>query len=143
MSEDIFENRSTLVSRNITVLGKRTSVRLEPEMWKELKGIAKREKCTIHDLCTLISLRKNERTSLTAAIRVFLMLYFRAASTEDGHGKAGHGNFGLMKERAGVDTDWSALKLKRSLEQNDRRDTNMGSCIPHNVTPSGDAVIQG
>ena len=142
MSEDMFENRSTLVSRNITVLGKRTSVRLEPEMWKELKGIAKREKCTIHDLCTLISLRKNERTSLTAAIRVFLMLYFRAASTEDGHGKAGHGSFSLMKERAGVDTDWSALRLKRSLEQNDSRNTDMGSRLPHDVSTSGDIVLQ-
>ena len=131
MSEDIQENRSTLVSRNITVLGKRTSVRLEPEMWKELKGIAKRERCTIHDLCTLISLRKNERTSLTAAIRVFLMLYFRAACTEEGHGKAGHGNFALMKERAGVDTDWSALKLKRALDQNDHHDSDMGKRLPY------------
>ena len=30
-------NKSSLVSRNITVLGRRTSVRLEPEMWRELK----------------------------------------------------------------------------------------------------------
>lgn len=119
MSESTEEFRSTLVSRNITVLGKRTSVRLEPEMWKELKGIAKREACTIHDLCTLISLRKNERTSLTAAIRVFLMLYFRSATTEEGHNKAGHGNFALMKQRAGVESGWSALKLKRTLEQDD------------------------
>ena len=77
-------NKSSLVSRNITVLGKRTSVRLEPEMWKELKNISKREGCTIHDLCSLISIRKAENTSLTAAIRVFLMLYFRAAATENG-----------------------------------------------------------
>src|SRR5688572_23853611 len=84
---------STLVSRNITVSGRRTSVRLEPEMWRALKEISTRENCSIHELCTLISFRKNKRTSLTAAIRVFLMLYFRAATTEDGHGKAGHGSF--------------------------------------------------
>ncbi len=119
MSESTEEFISTLVSRNITVLGKRTSVRLEPEMWRVLKGIAKREACTIHDLCTLISLRKNERTSLTAAIRVFLMLYFRSATTEEGHEKAGHGNFALMKQRSGVESGWSALKLKRTLEQDD------------------------
>lgn len=119
MTSDTEEIKSTLVSRNITVLGKRTSVRLEPEMWRELKGISIRESCTIHDLCTLISLRKSPQTSLTAAIRVFLMLYFRAATTEDGHKKAGHGNFAMMKERAGVESDWSALKLKRSLEQDD------------------------
>ena len=92
---------STLVSRNITVGGKRTSVRLEPEMWRALKEISARESCSIHELCTLISFRKNKRTSLTAAIRVFLMLYFRAATTEEGHDKAGHGSFDTMKRRAG------------------------------------------
>lgn len=149
MSEDIYENRSTLVSRNITVLGKRTSVRLEPEMWKELKGIAKREKCTIHDLCTLISVRKNERTSLTAAIRVFLMLYFRAASTESGHDQAGHGSFNLMKQRAGVDTDWSALRLKRSIESGaqqdseklDSHDSDMGKRLSFDLDSSGNIAV--
>jgi predicted DNA-binding ribbon-helix-helix protein len=92
---------STLVSRNITVTGRRTSVRLEPEMWRALKEISSRENCSIHELCSLIGFRKNRRTSLTAAIRVFLMLYFRAATTEDGHGRAGHGSFDSMKRRAG------------------------------------------
>ena len=95
------ESGSTLVSRNITVNGHRTSVRLEPEMWRALKEISSRENCSIHELCSLISFRKKPRTSLTAAIRVFLMLYFRAATTEDGHGKAGHGSFDNMKRRAG------------------------------------------
>lgn len=92
--------RSTLVSRNITVIGRRTSVRLEPEMWTALRDISRRERCKIHDICSLIQKRKNPCTSLTAAIRVFLMLYYRAASTEDGHGRAGHGNFAAMAERA-------------------------------------------
>lgn len=95
------DNGSTLVSRNITVSGRRTSVRLEPEMWRALKEISARENCSIHELCSLISFRKNKRTSLTAAIRVFLMLYFRAATTEEGHGRAGHGSFDSMKRRAG------------------------------------------
>ena len=34
---------------------------------------------------------KPHGTSLTAALRVFVMSYFRAAATEDGHHKAGHG----------------------------------------------------
>lgn len=112
------ENKSSLVSRNITVLGKRTSVRLEPEMWRELKNISDREHCSIHDLCSLISLRKNKRTSLTAAIRVFLMLYFRAASTDTGHERAGHGDFENMKRRAGMAADWTALKFARAQQQN-------------------------
>ena len=100
-TEKDFEVGSTLVSRNITVSTRRTSVRLEPEMWRALKEISARENCSIHELCTLINFRKNKRTSLTAAIRVFLMLYFRAATTEEGHGKAGHGSFDSMKRRAG------------------------------------------
>lgn len=97
--------RSTLVSRNITVLGRRTSVRLEPEMWTALRDIAEREKCRIHDLCSLIQLRKNQDTSLTAAIRVFLMLYYRASSTEEGHQRCGHGNFNTMLGRARLTLD--------------------------------------
>ena len=92
--------RSTLVSRNITILGRRTSVRLEPEMWTALRDIARRETCSIHDLSSLIQLRKNPDTSLTAAIRVFLMLYYRASSTEEGHARSGHGNFNTMLARA-------------------------------------------
>ena len=99
---DTTECKSTLISRSITVLGRRTSVRLEPEMWTALREISRREDCKIHDICSLIQLRKNPNTSLTAAIRVFLMLYYRAASTEDGHGKAGHGSFDNMAQRARV-----------------------------------------
>lgn len=98
-------SRSTLVSRNITVLGRRTSVRLEPEMWTALRDIARREACSIHDLSSLIQLRKNPDTSLTAAIRVFLMLYYRASSTEEGHRRSGHGNFNTMLARARLTLD--------------------------------------
>ncbi|PZO88199.1 MAG: hypothetical protein DI626_02280 [Micavibrio aeruginosavorus] len=108
-SQNDRELGSTLVSRNITVSGRRTSVRLEPEMWRALKEISARESFSIHELCTLISFRKNKRTSLTAAIRVFLMLYFRASSTEDGHGRAGHGSFDSMKRRAG----WHERSIKQ------------------------------
>lgn len=94
------ESKSTLVSRNITVQGRRTSVRLEPEMWNALYEVAKRERCSTHDVCSLVSMRKKPNTSLTAAIRVFIMLYFRAASTEMGHERAGHGNFDYMRARA-------------------------------------------
>lgn len=115
---DIF-SKSSLVSKNITILGRRTSVRLEPEMWKELKNISKRETCSIHDLCSLICIRKAENSSLTAAIRVFLMLYFRAAATEQGHEKAGHGSFENMKRRAGMMSNWNALDhSKQSLNEN-------------------------
>lgn len=92
-----------LLIRNITITGRRTSVRLEPEMWQALRQIALRERCTVHDICTLVHLGKRATTSLTAAIRVFLMLYYRAAATEDGHRRAGHGDFNQMARRARTD----------------------------------------
>lgn len=103
-----FELRSTLLSKNINISGRRTSVRLEPEMWKSLKEIANREECSIHEICTLVDLRKKENTSLTAAIRVFIMLYYKAASTEDGHRRAGHGCVEQMRIRGKVNNQAQA-----------------------------------
>jgi predicted DNA-binding ribbon-helix-helix protein len=82
---------STLVSRNVTIGGHRTSCRLEPYMWDALYDVCTRERVTIHTLCTRISERKDANTSLTAAIRVFALAYFRAAATEEGHLRASHG----------------------------------------------------
>jgi len=70
-----------------------------------LRDIALREKCSIHDICSLISVRKSAHTSLTAGIRVFLMLYYRASSTEEGYRRAAHGDFEFMKRRARLDVD--------------------------------------
>ena len=112
---------SSLELKNITILGRRTSIRLEPEMWVALKEVTKYEGCLIHDLCSLIYLRKKPGSSLTASIRVFLMLYYRAAATEQGHSRAGRGNFTNMKQRAGMPMDWSALKASKTkaTEQSD------------------------
>jgi predicted DNA-binding ribbon-helix-helix protein len=82
---------STLVSRNVTIAGHRTSCRLEPYMWDALYDVCSRERVTIHMLCTRISERKDANTSLTAAIWVFALAYFRAAATEEGHLRASHG----------------------------------------------------
>ena len=75
-----------------------------------LKDISKREQCSIHDICSLIHLKKNPLTSLTAAIRVFIMLYYRAATSSEGHIKAGHGNFEYMKQRARIYTDLKSFQ---------------------------------
>jgi predicted DNA-binding ribbon-helix-helix protein len=82
--------QSTLVSRNVTVSGRRTSMRLEAAMWDALHAICRREGRSLHEMCSLINEQRQE-SSLTAAIRVFIMLYFRAAATDDGHARAGHG----------------------------------------------------
>ena len=84
------KTESTLVNRNVTVGGRRTSLRLEEPMWEALHEIARRENESVHQICTLVNLRRRD-SSLTAAIRVFILTYFRAAATEDGHNHVGHG----------------------------------------------------
>jgi predicted DNA-binding ribbon-helix-helix protein len=79
-----------LSNRNVTVNGRRTSMRLEQEMWEALREICRREDLTVHELCSLIDDRRG-LSSLTAATRVFTLMYFRAAATDEGHATAGHG----------------------------------------------------
>ena len=82
---------STLINRNVTVAGRRTSMRLEPAMWDALQQICRREGKTLNELVTEID-RQRQESSLTAAIRVYLLLYFSAAATDEGHRLAGHGS---------------------------------------------------
>ena len=112
LKDEAYVGQSSLVSRNITVLKRRTSIRLEPEMWAALNDIADRELCSVHDICALVYVRKKPTTSLTAAIRVFIMLYYRAATTEPGHVKAGHGDFSIMKERARIPDEYESFFRK-------------------------------
>lgn len=53
-------------------------------------------------VCSLIAARKAEDSSLTSAIRVFIMLYYRAATTEEGHSRAEHGNVSRMVKKANL-----------------------------------------
>jgi predicted DNA-binding ribbon-helix-helix protein len=69
---------STLVIRNVVVAGRRTSVRLEPAMWEALHDIARRLELTIHDLVTHIA-HQRTASSLTAAIRVYIVDFYRTA----------------------------------------------------------------
>ena len=84
---------STLVSRNVTVGRRRTSLRLEQTMWDAVAEICWREALSIGRLCQLVDETRKEST-LTAALRVFVLNYFKAAATEEGHASAGHGTFG-------------------------------------------------
>lgn len=90
---------SGLISKNIFLNDRRTSIRLEPEMWQALHEIAAREKTNIHAICSLVNLCKRKKSTLTASIRVFIMLYYKSATTEEGHKSAGHGDVKRMKNR--------------------------------------------
>ena len=72
-----FIGSSSLISKNITVCGRRTSIRLEAEMWEALKEVSSKGDCKIHDVASYVYLRKKPMATLTAAIRVFLLTYYR------------------------------------------------------------------
>ncbi len=81
---------SRLISRNVTVNGHRTSLRLEQDIWGALDEICEREGVNVHGLCTLIEQRR-ANSSRTAAVRAFILGYFREAASDVGHQNAGHG----------------------------------------------------
>jgi predicted DNA-binding ribbon-helix-helix protein len=72
---------STLTIHNIVVAGHRTSVRLEPLMWDSLRDIARRRSIGLNELVTEIDGRR-EASSLTAAIRVYIVGFYRSTSIE-------------------------------------------------------------
>jgi predicted DNA-binding ribbon-helix-helix protein len=65
-------------SRTIWIGSHRTSVRLEPAMWDGLNDIAVERGKTVHDVVLEIN-RGRKRISLTAAIRVYIVEYYREA----------------------------------------------------------------
>jgi predicted DNA-binding ribbon-helix-helix protein len=74
---------SSLVIHNVVVGRHRTSVRLEPVMWDALQDIARRHRVTLHTLVTDID-RERTASSLTAAIRVYIVDFYRAAALSAG-----------------------------------------------------------
>ena len=58
-------------------------------MWDALHDIANRLQVTIHDLVTRID-REREASSLTAAIRVYLVDFYRAAALKADSGSSTH-----------------------------------------------------
>lgn len=84
-------NRMHQKNRNITVHGRRTSIRLDEETWAALQEIARREGMSVHTLASAVETRREQTMTLSAALRVLTIAYFRAAATETGHDRAGHG----------------------------------------------------
>ena len=74
---------SSLVIHNVVVAGHRTSVRLEPVMWEALQEIARRQETNINQLVTEID-RRRDSSSLTAAIRVYIVDFYRSAAAAQG-----------------------------------------------------------
>jgi predicted DNA-binding ribbon-helix-helix protein len=94
--------REALVCRNITVNGRRTSMRIESVLWDALSAVCNLENLTVDQLCSRIEKIKGTDINLTAATRAFLVAYFRHLATEEGHARAGHGR---LKAGNGIDVD--------------------------------------
>jgi len=73
------KSRLSQVSRNVTVNGRRTSIRMEPIMWDSLDEIAAREKKSMNVIVEMIDSRR-QGASLTASLRVFIISYFKTAA---------------------------------------------------------------
>lgn len=67
-------------------------------MWDALGEVCAREGLSLGALCQQLDSGRLEST-LTAALRVYLVNYFKAAATEAGHAAAGHGTFGAERLR--------------------------------------------
>ncbi|WP_460021501.1 ribbon-helix-helix domain-containing protein [Magnetospira thiophila] len=68
--------QSKLVTRNVTVHGRRTSIRLEKENWSALEEICQRERISIHELCSQIDSNRTN-SSRTSTVRAFITAYCR------------------------------------------------------------------
>jgi len=71
--------KPVLICRNVSVNGRRTSLRMEPMLWDALCEICDREGRTLNEICSRIDERRNA-ANLTASIRVFIISYLRAAA---------------------------------------------------------------
>jgi predicted DNA-binding ribbon-helix-helix protein len=93
------EKSQNRLRKNVMIGDRRTSVSLEDQVWDGLTEICRREEVSIDTLCTEIEARR-VGSSMSSALRVFLMTYFRMLmeGMEDGimNGKA----TGLSESRA-------------------------------------------
>ena len=75
--------KTKLKCKNVTINGRRTSLRLEQISWEAMVDICNCEGLTIHELCSLIDNRR-EGASRTSAVRAFIVSYYRATAAAYG-----------------------------------------------------------
>jgi len=70
-------------------------MRLEPMLWDLLMDIVRREGTSLNALVSSLERRMEPQVAddlnLTATVRLFVLWYLKAATTEEGHRQAGHG----------------------------------------------------
>ncbi|MFY8106460.1 MAG: ribbon-helix-helix domain-containing protein [Elstera sp.] len=76
-------NDSTLRCQTVRIGTRRTSLRLEPEMWEALDSITRQTGHTLPQVMMAIDLYR-QQSSLTSAVRVVILRFFRAAALQSG-----------------------------------------------------------
>ena len=75
--------KAKLISKNVTINGRRTSLRLEQASWEAIADICECEGLTLHELCSLIEGRR-DGAGRKSTVRAFIVTYFRTVVAEYG-----------------------------------------------------------
>ncbi len=67
---------SSLSLGNVRVKGRRTSVRLERDLWDALSDICAREEVSLDQICAHVADTNGDR-GFTSSLRVFIINYYR------------------------------------------------------------------
>ena len=65
-----------LLCKNVIVNGRRTSMRLEKEIWNALSESCLKDNISLNNLCSLVERTKHEG-GLSSAMRVYAFNYYR------------------------------------------------------------------
>lgn len=84
-----------MITRNVVVNGKRTTIRLELAVWEAFDEICARENLSRHELCTRIE-NARKGANRAQAVRATIVNYYRVAGRNDGM------NDGIGKALEGV-----------------------------------------
>lgn len=71
-----------LLTRNVVIDGKRTTIRLESAIWDAVDDLCSRERISRHDLCSRVEAGR-QGLNRAQAIRAVVVNYFRFALQND------------------------------------------------------------
>lgn len=94
------EKSRNRLRKNVTLGQRRTSVSLEEQVWNGLVEICRREDIGIDELCTEVE-KLRVGSSMSSALRVFLLTYFQsiAEALEDGKNSDDTANLSVVLDR--------------------------------------------
>ena len=62
-----------MIKRSVVVQGHATSVRLEPEFWREIDAYCKQHETNLGQLIVSLEKQQNSKTNLASLLRVFCL----------------------------------------------------------------------